>query len=72
MNNKELIDALVGMVEYVTKGQAYQSKNHYSQKPVADALRALCAATGHSSFGYDYLDVIEKIREGEKDVPKTD
>jgi len=69
---KELIDALVGMVEYVTKGQVYRSKNHYNQKPVADALRALCAATGHSSFGYDYLDVIDKIHEGAKDVQKAD
>lgn len=70
--SKQLIDALVGMVEYVTKGQVFRSKNHYSQKPVADALRALCAATGHSSFGYDYLDVIDKIHEGEKNVQKAD
>ena len=70
--SQQLIDALVGMVEYVTKGQVHRAKNHYTQKPVADALRALCTATGNSSFGYDYLDVIDKIREGEKDVPKTD
>jgi len=68
---QELIDALVGMVVYVTKGQAYRSKNHYTQKPVADALRALCKATGHSSFGYDYLDVIDKIK-GEHHVQKAD
>lgn len=66
--SQELIDALVGMVEYVTKGQVYRSKNHYAQKPVADALRALCAATGHSSFGYDYLDVIDKINQGKKNA----
>jgi len=42
--------------------------------PVRDlaALRALRAATGHSSFGYDYLDVIDKIHEGAKDVQKAD
>lgn len=68
---QELIEALVGMVEYVTKGQVYRSKNHYTQKPVGDALRALCAATGHSAFGYDYLDVVEKIREGEKHVQEN-
>lgn len=69
---QQLIDALVGMVEYVTKGQVYRAKNHYSQKPVCDALRALCAATGHSAFGYDYLDVVDKIREGEKNVQAPD
>ena len=69
--SKELVGALVGMVEYVTKGQVYRSKNHYTQKPVAEALRALCKATGHSSFGYDYLDVIDKIK-GDRDVQKAD
>ena len=64
----QLVNALVGMVEYVTKGQVYRAKNHYTQKPVCDALRALCAATGHSTFGYDYLDVVDKIMEDRKNV----
>ena len=69
---QDLADALVGMVEYVTKGHVYRAKNHYSQKPVADALRALCAFTGDSSFGYDYLDVIDKINERKTHVQKAD
>jgi hypothetical protein len=59
----KLIEALIGVVNYVTTQRCQRFANHYKQKPIEFALRTLCEATGNSQEGYDWLDVIDRIKE---------
>jgi len=63
----EMVIAMVGLLDYVTTSRCKRIANHYTQKPVADALRALCKETQNSSFAYDYLDVVDKIKQSRKE-----
>ena len=59
----KLILAVMGVLHYVTSQRCKQHSNHYKQVPIEFALRTLCEVTGNSQDGYDWLDVIDRIKE---------
>lgn len=61
-----LVKALVGMVAYVTSQRCRRVGNHYTQAPVVEALKAIGEATGQPTDGYNFLDVIDNLKEKEK------
>lgn len=61
--SEELTRALAGLLDYVVSHRCKRMPNHYTQAPVMDALKALGRATNISTFGYDYLDVLDQYKE---------
>lgn len=53
--------ALHGLLEFILNPCASKKGNLYTKAPVVTALKALAKATGHSTFGYDYLDILDKL-----------
>ena len=54
MENDRTAFALRNLIEYVTSGRRYESKNPYLVPEVVEGLKALLAHVGKS--GVDYLD----------------
>ena len=53
-SNDKVAFALRDLIEYVTSGRIYESKNPYLVPEVVEGLKALCQFVGKSTA--DYLD----------------
>ena len=60
---RELSDALAGVLEHITSGAAYRTNNPYLRECVQEGLRTLGRANGISTFGHDWMDVLDKYKE---------
>lgn len=60
---KELQGAVAELLEAITSGKTYETKNPYSRPCVQRGLRALGRTTGISTFGSDWMDVLGKWQE---------
>lgn len=58
-----LKSALANLLDHVISGQAYKSGNPYLRSSVQEGLRTLGHATGFSTFGHDWMDVLDKFKE---------
>lgn len=68
---RELADALAGVLLHITSGDAYRTSNPYLRPCVQTGLHALGHATGFSTFGHDWMDTADKYEESKLELENT-
>lgn len=58
---KALQQALAAALKPYISGECYDVRNPYSRACVKQGLRALASVNGFSTFGFDWMDALDKF-----------